>query len=289
MARGVYSFDALGTRWWIDTGGPLPADQQQHLYRMVVAFENNYSRFCNDSLIGRLNDTHVVVSDSAELRAMLTFGLEMFIATDGVFNITVGAQLERAGYGRKPTKRSRVSQAPAKDIWWDESRVYTADHVRLDFGGFGKAWLIDLLVVELDVMGYKQFTVNGGGDIFIRGEQEPIIIEHPEQPNLAIGEVMLADGSICSSSRQKRTWRATDGSAATHIQAVRASGAGMEVASMHVRASTALLADTFATVFLLVPHAKRIELAQHFDLSFMEVRHDGTFWQQPAFGFRPYH
>ena len=124
--------------------------------------------------------------------------------------------------------------------------------------------------------------VNGGGDIYVKGPAQTLLIEHPLEPGQAIGTVQVQGASLCSSSRQKRVWKDASGQQQSHIPG------NSDLLSVHVKTDTALLADTLGTVFLLINHVQRQQMAAHFNAEFLEIRHDLSYWQTPGFGLQPF-
>lgn len=58
----------------------------------------------------------------------------------------------------------------------------------IDLGGLGKGWLIDKLSDLLRNEGYKEFLINGGGDMYVSStEKQECYIEHPRDTELVIG------------------------------------------------------------------------------------------------------
>lgn len=273
--------DALGTRWWI-TG---VADKDRSVItRTINDFEHNFSRFLASSELSRLNDDHVLQSASPELRRLIQIGLDLYDETGGVFNMTIGARLEKDGYGLTAPAQARPSTQPRSDITVHGEEIRTASHVRLDFGGFGKGYLIDRVGNLLKDQ--PRFIVNGGGDILVGAHEEEIFIEHPADAKLQIGSVKIQNEALASSSNQKRTWIGPDGQTKHHLISTAAEPTDQPL-SLHVRAADALKADTFATVLMLVPHEQRRQLAREHQLEFLEIRTDLSFWQTANFGFVP--
>jgi len=271
-----WSFKALGTQWWLES--PQPLANQAEILAVVRQFEDDYSRFNPSSLLSQLNDKHELLSPPPEMQAMLQYGLDMYSQTGGVFNMSVGAQLEKTGYGRVAPAGARVSENLLQDVQLTSQKITLAPHVRLDFGGFGKGWLVDKLAAMVD----GPVIVNGGGDIYVKGPRQSLLIEHPLTAGQAIGSVAVGDESLCSSSRQKRVWRDAKGQEQSHIPG------RSNLLSVHVRAESALVADTLGTVFLLVERPKRLELAAQFNAEILEITQDLDFWQTPGFGLEPF-
>lgn len=251
-------------------------------------FASSYSRFKLASLIGRLNDTKQLENSPLELRQMITYCLDMFKKTNGVFNISIGSELEKLGYGAAYKPGSRLSDELSDDITISGKSIKIAEHIRLDLGGMGKGWLIDSLSEVLEENGHDIFLINGGGDIKAGSAKQRVFIEHPKDADLAIGELWLQHAALASSSLLKRRWADPSGKLFSHIQPAGKKPVAKDLLSIHVKAKNATLADVLATTFLLVEHDERLSLAKLFGASFLEVRSDLTFWQSEAFGFEPY-
>ncbi|HUC90036.1 MAG TPA: FAD:protein FMN transferase [Patescibacteria group bacterium] len=281
------TFEALGTRWWIELDGPKASTTiASSLKSMAQEFEGAYSRFQPSSQLGVLNDSKTLPKPPLEMIDMLKYALKMLAATGGVFNISVGSLLEKNGYGQPNDPGASVSNDIYTAISISKDRIEISQSVRLDFGGFGKGWLIEKMSQRLASEGIKNYVINGGGDIAVGDQPQQLYIEHPLDNSQYIGYVIARNSSLASSSLQKRQWE-KQGKAKSHIVHPGDKFTDLSLLSIHVAAKSALTADTFATVFLLIDHEKRCQLAQKFGLQFLEVRSDGSFWQTPDFGFCP--
>ena len=276
--------DALGTRWWIEA--ECDSKILAHAEQTIVDFQNDHSRFLTESYIGKLNDNKVLDNPPQELVKMLEYQRDMFHATNGVFNSTVGGVLENQGYGL-PGRAATLQQDIDAAITISPGKITLSHDTRIDLGGFGKGWLIDKLAELLKESGCYAFLINGGGDILVGTQGEDLFVEHPHDPGSFIGKVFVQNGALASSSTEKRRWKMND-STYTHIVDTNQDSTDSElsIASVHVRADTALLADTLATVFLIVGHEKRLELAEKFGVSFLEVFKNDTLWTTQAFGYQ---
>lgn len=272
-APKLFTFESIGTHWWFESlehENPLRPDVKKALKEAADAFDHLYSRFRPDSLVGELNSHGQLQDPTQELLDMLAFCEEMFLATDGAFNITVGGTLHRLGYG------SRGLAAPVRHDFWDlvqydHSRITIPPHTTIDTGGYGKGWLIDSLAALLREYGYAQFLINGGGDLFVQSN-EPVTIglEHPYDPSLSVGETQIIRGALAVSGAVKRSWRHA-GKTYHHIIDPRSeSSTNNGVAGVYVRASSALVADVMATVLMIRPDLKA-ELSDRYDLRVVVV------------------
>ena len=87
----VFEFDAIGTRWWCEMldASMISDDLQRKTLQLCDEFNRAYSRFRDDSLIGQLNANKVLPHPPQELCDMFALCHELYIASDGVFNISM--------------------------------------------------------------------------------------------------------------------------------------------------------------------------------------------------------
>ncbi len=304
----ILELQALGTQWWIE---PLDRDFSSETCRGVMdyiaAFEQAYSRFRPDSLLSRLNDAKQLTNPPSEMVDMVRFGIDMYERTGGLFNLSVGSKLEQLGYGRASDPAARISDNLPQDVIISVEHIRLAPHVRLDFGGFGKGWLVDAVGVWLIAHGHDYFIVNGGGDIMVRSDKpQEISIEHPYDKTLGVGAVQVVRGSVAASSAVKRRWTQADGDDANHIinpfhgkltgrdaAPNTPLGGAPSVVSISVYAApdtltlyshqTTLMADTLGTVMLLADGAQRDKLAQDFGVTYLVIDTQLQFYTSPGF------
>jgi thiamine biosynthesis lipoprotein len=270
-----YAFDALGTHWFLETldSSIFTKAFCESIDHTVNQFVKDYSRFDTKSLIGKLNTSGTVRRPSRELRAMLTFARKMFDASEGVFNISIGGALHERGYGSQQ-QAARIWKNPWPAISIDAEHVTIPSDMTIDFGGFGKGWLIDKLAAHFNTNGVTEFIINGGGDLYVHAlNPVEIGLEHPYDPTKTIGSTRVTVGGIGVSSNIKRTWQ-KDGHQHAHIlspqqdQSIKS-----PVISSYVRAKSALIADTMATILLLRPDLEK-KLARIYDLKIILLTED---------------
>ncbi len=241
----TWRFDAIGTRWEIETIDPLSAERRTRVGAIIAEFDSTWSRFRADSLVTRLATTGGSVASPADAVAMLDAYRELSAATRGAVNPLVGKSLNALGYD---AAYSLVAGAPtpAPTNWqsilmWDEERLTAASAALIDVGALGKGRLVDLVTALLaDVDG--NVIVDAGGDMTVRGEAR-IGLEHPFDPTKAIGVATIRDQALCASAVNRRAW----GDGLHHVLDART---GMPVrtwAATWAVASDAMRADAVAT------------------------------------------
>ena len=262
----MYEFEAIGTHWWIesldDVG--ISSDIKDAIQCYTVEFERRYSRFRDDSLVTKLSQNGVLYDPPHELLEMLAFARTMFHATEGAFSPFVGNDLENLGYGKllttntiARTKRSKSTKCPDffnAGATWDKAAVHVEKGTVLDFGGFGKGWLIDEYVKMLRARGVRKFIVNGGGDLYIQSDVAvDVALEDPYDSTKKIGVVKIQKGALAASSIVKRSWE--DGDETYHhiIDPSTRRPTDSHAIASFVLADTALVADTLATTLIVAP------------------------------------
>ncbi|HEX8390654.1 MAG TPA: FAD:protein FMN transferase [Candidatus Saccharimonadales bacterium] len=274
-AGDIFHFEAIGTHWWIEdlANRALNNQTKQVVLAEASRFDVAYSRFIDDSLVGRLNRGERITGPTDELLRMFAFARQMHDASGGAFDITVGGVLHGLGYGSRQ-RAGRVETNFWRRAHIDDDYVQLPPGAVIDFGGFGKGWLIDRFADTVRAEGIAQFIVNGGGDLYVQSTQPiEIALEHPTNARLSVGSTRITTGALGVSSPYKRTWT-HDGAAQHHlIDPVTSRPSTSDVASSYVRADTALTADAMATILLLRPELEAA-LSHRFGLRTILLRQD---------------
>jgi thiamine biosynthesis lipoprotein len=113
----------------------------------------------------------------------------------------------------------------------------------LDPTGLVKGWALEEAAWRIDAAGGRNFAVNGGGDILVRGEEAPgqpwrIGIRHPRQRDRVAAVLALREGAVATSAAYER---------GEHILDPRTGLAPREVVSMTVVGPSLTYADAYAT------------------------------------------
>ena len=272
-------FDAIGTRWQIDTVDPLPPEVVERIAARVEAFDRTYSRFRDDSLVSEIAKTpgtYRLPDDADDL-----FGLyrRLYEATDAAVSPLVGRTLESMGYGRGYSLRPEAERAPVPR--WEDSFAFadgvltTLRPLVLDVGAAGKGYLVDIVGRLLVAAGIDGFVIDASGDIVhAGGDPIRVALEHPRDPGKAIGVVTLANGSLCASASNRRSW----GDGLHHIIDATTGLPTERVIATWAMAATGLEADGLATALFL---AEPQRLALTFEFDFVRMFANGRIERSP--------
>ncbi|RLV54922.1 FAD:protein FMN transferase [Aeromicrobium phragmitis] len=241
----MWAFDAIGTRWCIDAPEPVDTGAVREI---IDDFDRTWSRFRDDALVARLR-TQPSVDLGSDAPAIFGLYDRLDDLTDGAVSPAIGASLEQLGYDAQYTLTAHGEAIPAlrwRDVHRDGSVVTVDQPVVVDVGAVGKGFVAQRIADLLP----GPVTVDASGDIVHRGTRPlRVALEHPLQPDLAIGVVDLAPGNaICASAINRRTW----GDRWHHVLDARTGEPTRDVLATWVVAPDAALADGLATALFFV-------------------------------------
>lgn len=257
-STGISDFRAMNTEWWVSVSGCQDPTLYAAAEAIVHAAEEAYSRFRPASLLSRLNRERRLVD--ASLADLVRKALAMGTATDGAFDVRVGPALAASGYDRSfellaeraPDPTWRI--APPVDLLHVE---VAGDEVRLegsgvlDLGGMAKGWTVDRIAAAIEAHGYRDYLVDGGGDIRTGGHG---VDGEPWPIGVGAGLVAHVSGeAICTSSTTRRRWMTPLGEAHHLIDPRTGAPSSSAVATATVIAPDTTTADALATAVAADP------------------------------------
>jgi FAD:protein FMN transferase len=275
-----FTFDAIGTTWEIETPSPLEIPARRRILHRIERFDVTYSRFRPDSLVSRIASSAEGGCFTFPEDAIALFDLydRLHACTEGAVDPLVGRDLELLGYDRTYSLtpdaarlRSHAVSRPrwAKDIRREGAMLATERPLVIDVGAAGKGYLVDIVAGILREEGFNTFVVDGSGDLLHAGPSPLRIgLEHPFDPQLAIGVVDLKDRALCASAVNRRAW----GNQLHHVIDGRTGMPTRDVVATWVVADDAATADGLATALFFAP-AER--LAPAFRFSWVRMFVDG--------------
>lgn len=284
MTEHSYSFDAIGTRWnvsfEIDPREVPLATVMQTVEKRIDRFDRLYSRFRDDSLVAKMatnGGTHPLPDDASP---MLSLYEDLYRTTNGAFTPLIGQTLVDAGYDATYSLIPTTLSTPPKMsdiISFDKKNITLTQPALLDFGAAGKGYLVDLVAEELERAGIESYVIDAGGDMKIHARTGTTIqvgLEHPSDPDLAVGIASLSDSSLCGSAGNRRTWDRFH-----HIIDPRTLESPREILAVWTVASTTMIADALATCLFLVPPAT----LSAYDFDYIIIRNDNSIERSEQF------
>ena len=271
----------------------LPAGSQAlfpECFSEIRRIESAFSRFLPDSELSRLDSRLGVWQDaSEEFIFLLGKGGEFGRLTDGQFDVTLKELLEGMGYGPKPAgsgllrRFGSALRSFSSPFLIDQERRRVLLNRPVEFGGLGKGYALDRVRALLESKGVSHYCLNAGGDIFARqgegfGPWE-ILLEHPDDPSMAIGTVRVSNRAIAGSAANRRKWGSMH-----HLinPKTRRPSSGMKAA--FVIAKTGIEADAYATALFTSGFGKASFLSSSLPVEALLVSGENRIYQSSGFG-----
>lgn len=254
------------------------------IHRAVVTFENQFSRFLQDSELSQLNHAQGVFHASKPMIDLLVAACAWHVKTGGIFDPTVIDALETLGYdtsidfspgpAHKDTApdiaeftRRFTTRAPFASLIIDADAriVHMPTGLRIDLGGIGKGYIVDACA-DMIAQTHSDFWLSAGGDVCVSGTNcdEPwrVGVQDPFSPADDIGCITIEPGTrqaLATSGIIKRKGKA--GEVAWHhiIDPRTGMPARNDIVAVTVLAPTATAADILAKTILILGKEKGIE------------------------------
>lgn len=281
VSGGTLAFDAIGTRWQIDSETGIAAAVADRISERIAEFDRIWSRFRPDSVVTEIAAAAGSRDLGGDAPPLFALYRRLAEATGNAVSPFVGDALSRLGYDASYSLREREGDRTGAPAWADVARLdgrvlHTTSPVTIDIGAAGKGYLVDAVAGILAGAGHTAFTVDASGDIAHRGAPIRVALEHPYDPRQAIGVVTLEDGALCASATNRRAWgpglhHVIDGRTGSPVETV--------VATWATAADTAT-ADGVATALFFAPPAR---LAAEFGAEGLRVFTDGRMERSPGF------
>jgi thiamine biosynthesis lipoprotein len=275
------SFEAIGTRWQIDTPHPLPREVLAAVRARTDRFDRDWSRFRADSWVSQVARSGAGTYPLPDDAGPLLDGYDVAAAcTDGAVDPLVGRALEGLGYDAAYTLRPRrddrgdllTTGAPSwREVAHRDGGTLTLDEPALiDVGAGGKGYLVDLVSGVLTAHGVTEHVVDAGGDLRSTAAGPlSVALEDPRDPARAVGVVQLAVGALCGSATNRRAW----GEGLHHVVDARTGVPTADVLATWALGATTLAADLAATaLFFADPDL----VASRFGVRYVVLRADGS-------------
>ncbi|WP_421764282.1 FAD:protein FMN transferase [Ekhidna sp.] len=263
--------------------GSLQEGLDEEIAEELVSFNESLSTYIPSSEISRLNESGTLRYESKYFWPVLEKSKEIFKATDGTFDPSIGPLVQAWGFG--PNKQlpnldsaqidSLKSIIGFDKVSFDEQQVELPSNFQIDFSAIAKGYAVDVVSELLESKGIDDYLVEIGGEVRCRGRNEDdkpwsLGIEDPtvsqsEQQLMAI--VRLRNLSLATSGNY-RNYYEKDGEVYAHIIDPRTGyTAKHNLLSASVFANDCMTADAYATAFMVLglEYSKEVISAEGLD------------------------
>jgi thiamine biosynthesis lipoprotein len=242
--------------------------------------EGCMSRRIPGSDVSRINEWAGIkaVPASADVLRVIRRAEEISRASEGHFDITIGAVLDLWGFednGHHVPAKGKVSEVldgvGYKTIHVDE-RASTVKlkkkEMRIDLGGIAKGYAVDRAVELLKSRGYRNMIVNAGGDIRVSGRKIHgpwvIGIQDPRDRSRILATINAEDISVATSGDYERYF-VREGKRYHHLLNPFTGFPARLCRSVTILAEDALSADGLATAVFVLGPQKGLHLIEAMD------------------------
>jgi thiamine biosynthesis lipoprotein len=260
---------------------------------VVHQLETLWTRFRPDSELMVLNEhAGTEWGVSPDTFALIAAAIDARRVTGGLFDPTLLDALVVAGYDRSFEQFAEDLVVEAADqprpsagaeIELDAERYFVGlpAGVHLDLGGIAKGRAADLVAQLLRRAGASGACVDLGGDIAVFGDRadgQPwaIAVDDPTDPGADFAVILLDEGAVATSSRLRRRWRTSDGSAHHLIDPRTGAPAVTDCTAVTVVAAEAMWAEVYAKSALIAGTVAGAALLDDAGLSALMVTEDGS-------------
>lgn len=267
----------------------------EEIFLFFRDFEQRFSRFRNNSELSQFNQSGGGIV-SSDLFSILQRAQTYCTQTAGIFDPAILPALESIGYPSTSSTETitRSSKHSILELVFDpiRSSVTKPESLKIDLGGIGKGYAVDMATKRLRTWGHRDFVVDAGGDIFASGinreDQYPywaFDIENPFEPDQSVTTVLLSNEAIATSGRNRRTWTKNNITKHHLIDPATLDSASMELMTVSVIAPDTTSADVWAKTFFILGLDQGLALAEQMTLPALFITHNqqvisSSTWQQ---------
>ena len=278
----AYYGQAMGTTWSVQIADPTTGDIQVEIQKQLNIVNALMSTYQPDSEISRFNRTDTQpFKISTQTQDVLSMAMTLFEDSNGAFDITVGPVVNAWGFGFPPSLKNPTES----DL--EEMREYVGSNhltlveqtlvkdnpnTKIDLSAIAKGYAVDNVSKRLLEMGFTNFLVEVGGEIYAHGKKDNsswmVGIEQPQQKQGSIQLILPLENAALATSGDYRNYKERDGVRYSHtIDPRTLNPISHNVASISVIASSVMEADAWATALNVLGEEEAFRLAEEHNLA----------------------
>ena len=256
--------------------------------KYIEEYEECFSRFLGASELSILNEKKDMIV-SKKFFDVTSKAYQLFAITKGIFNPLV--QVERFGYNKNFSEienNLNIKEEGLYDIDFssviidkENLRVHLNDGQKLDYGGFLKGYLVEIIAKK--IKSYSPYIigviVNLGGDINTEGldangNKFVFSIYNPVLKNQDV-MVTLFNQSLATSGTYKRSWLSSNKKRHHILDISGLKNPDSDIVSASVISDDGAMSEAFTKVFLSIDYHDALKLIVDKKISFVIIKNDG--------------
>ncbi|AKP51472.1 FAD:protein FMN transferase [Cyclobacterium amurskyense] len=274
----VFSGQTMGTTYrvvYLDPGG---RNLKKDIDSILVNFNQALSTYISDSELSRLNKYDSLVYESMYFYPVLKASKEVFTATGGAFDPTIGPLVNAWGFGPGGPAlqdslgvKQLMERVGFEKISFDDKEVKkSTTDVYLDFSAIAKGYGVDVIAEFLKDKGIVNYLVEIGGElkgngVNDKGELWKVGVSHPDEEGLAneIYSIVALENKGLATSGNYRNFYIKDSVKYSHtISPFTGYPVVHRLLSATVVADDCITADAYATAFMVLGMDRAKEIQQ---------------------------
>ena len=283
---------ALGTAYSVSYYSNEGVAYQVEIDSLIAEFNSVFSIYDTASLISEVNNNLITEIDNNWFSEILYASEIIYKKTNGLFDPTVGSLVNAWGFGTHDRLKMNSDKIDSildftgfDKIKYNNGVLEKEDiRTKLDFNAIAKGYCVDLVGKLLEQKGINSYLIEIGGEIVAKGIKPDstywrIGIEKPADKALDKQEVFqiikLHDRALATSGSYRRYFE-EDGRRYSHtINPTTGYPVDNNLLSVTVVAETCLLADAYATAFMVMGVEETIAFAEkHSDIEVFLIYED---------------
>jgi thiamine biosynthesis lipoprotein len=271
-----------GTTYHITYESKSGRNLQPEFDSLLAAFDRSLSIYLPSSLISRINQNDPAVEADEKFMAVFNKSNEVWKETGGAFDITVAPLVNAWGFGF--TAASATDSAAIHGLLQyvgmdkvtlsGKKIIKAHPNVMLDVNAIAQGYSVDLVSEYLESLGIKNYMVEIGGEVRVRGRNDKgnywhIGIDKPVEGNMIPGKdlqviLQLNRRSLATSGNYRKFYE-KDGIKYAHtINPATGFPAMSNLLSATIIADDCMTADAYATACMVFGLEKSIDfLGKH--------------------------
>jgi len=229
-----------------------------------------YSTFMKNNNMWKINNSD---SDTIHVNPETFFMLkkcdELWKLTDGAFDVAIGKIIDVVGFEKNSPSLPDPQQVvkALENVGWKKIKLIEPDifikpvNVKISFNAIVPGYTADKCAEIIEKYGIKDYLVNVGGEIFAKGNNWKVGIQHPRKQNELLGAI-VSNGIGVSTSGDYQQYFKKDGKRFTHIFNPATGYPANECEAVTIIAKDALTADALSTGIFVLGPLKGIELIE---------------------------
>ena len=264
---------------------------------ILEVIDRSMSTYRSDSAISKINqgDTTVVVDE--HFRKVFEASQQIWQESEGLFDPTVGVLVNAWGFGKQKISEADLPtdkkiDSLRKYVGFDKVAITEKNLIKkryteilFDFNAIAQGYTSDVVANYLSARGIKNYIVEIAGEMYLKGKNTvedkswTIGVENPLKPlddRDLVATIQFTNQGLATSGNYRKVWTDSNGRKYVHsINPITGRATQSDVLSATVVAPSTMLADGYATMFMVMGLAKsKAFLEKHPDLAVLLVYSD---------------